>query len=125
MYPIEYTWTNEETINTGINIETVNESKLKLQDIFNDSESIHLKFSTCTGTLFIPTSINAKIDKIVVIINDVQAIRWDPLTPTFLPKNPEVIEANKGKIIIVKYIIWILWLYFLLIYKMQLIFLNL
>jgi hypothetical protein len=78
---------------------------LKLQDIFNDSESIHLKFSTCTGTLFIPTSINAKIDNIVVIINDVQATRWDPLTPTFLPKNPENMEANKGKIIIVKYII--------------------
>ena len=93
--------------------------------MFNDSESIHLKLSTCTGTLFIPTSTNANTDSMVVVINEVQAIKWDPFTPTFLPKNPEIIEANKGKIIIVKYITWILWLYFLLIYRMQLIYLSL
>jgi len=28
----------------------------------------------------------------------------DPLTPIFLPKNPDDIEASKGKIIIAKYI---------------------
>ena len=102
---MEYTWTREETINTGINIETVKESKLKLQDIFNDSESIHLKFSIYTGILFIPTSTNAKIQSIIVNINDVQAIKCDPFIPTFLPKNPDIIEANKGNIIIFKYII--------------------
>jgi hypothetical protein len=86
-------------------METVRESKLKLQDTFNDSESIHLKFSIYTGILFIPTSANAKIQSIVVNINDMQAIKCDPFTPIFLPKNPDIIEANKGNIIIVKYII--------------------
>jgi hypothetical protein len=86
-------------------METVRESKLKLQDIFNDSESIHLKFSMYTGILFIPTSINAKIESIVVSTNDAQAIKCEPFTPTFLPKNPDIMEANKGNIIIVKYII--------------------
>ena len=92
-------------INTGINIETVKESKLKLQDIFNDSESIHLKLSICTGILFIPTSTNAKIESIMVSINDIQAIKCDPFIPIFLPKNPDMIEASKGNIIMVKYII--------------------
>ena len=105
MYPIEYTCTREETINTGINMETVKESKLKLQATFNDSESIHLKFSIYTGLLFIPTSINANIESTIVNSNDVQAIRCDPFIPTFLPKNPDIIEASKGNIIIVKYII--------------------
>ena len=105
-------------------METVKESKLKLHDMFNDSESIHLKFSIYTGVLFIPTSKNAIIESIVVNINDVQAIRCDPFTPIFLPKNPDIMDANKGKIIIVKYIvIYIQWQCFLLIYKMQPIFL--
>jgi hypothetical protein len=43
MYPIEYTCTKEDTISTGINIETVKESKLKPQDIFKISASTHLK----------------------------------------------------------------------------------
>jgi hypothetical protein len=34
--------TKEETINTGISIDTVRESKLKAQAMFNASESIHL-----------------------------------------------------------------------------------
>jgi hypothetical protein len=42
MYPIEYTCTKDDTINTGINMETVKESKLNAQDTFKDSESIHL-----------------------------------------------------------------------------------
>ena len=86
-------------------METVKESKLKLQDIFSDSESIHLKLYMYTGILFIPTSINARTENIIVNIKDVQAIRCDPFIPTFLPKNPDIIEANKGNIIIVKYII--------------------
>jgi hypothetical protein len=86
-------------------METVNESKLKLHDIFNDSESIHPKLFIYTGILFIPTSINAIIESIVVKTNDVQAIKCDPFTPIFLPKNPDIIDANKGNIIIVKYII--------------------
>ena len=96
--------TNEETINTGINIDTVNESKLKLHKTFNDSESIHLKSWTETGILFIPTSKKAKIAKKVVVITDKHVIIWAPLTPTFLPKNPETIEPNKGSIIMAKYI---------------------
>ena len=90
---------------TGINIDTVKESKLKLHKTFNDSESIHLKSFTETGMLFKPTSIKASVAKIVVVITDVHAIICDPLTPIFLPKKPEEIEPNKGNIIIIKYII--------------------
>ena len=65
------------------------------------------------------------IANIVVIIILKQVKIRAPLTPTFLPKNPETIDPNKGNIIILKYIIYILLLYFLLIYKKLLKFLNL
>jgi len=97
--------TREETISTGINIDTVNVSKTNPQDIFSDSESIHLNNLMYTEILLIPTSKKANIASVVVINTDTQVIIWEPLIPTFLPKKPETIEANKGKIIIVKYII--------------------
>jgi hypothetical protein len=105
MYPIEYMCTNEDTTRTGINIETVKESKLKLHSTFNDSESIHLKSFMDTGMLFKPTSKKANVAKMVVVTTDVHAITCDPLTPIFLPKKPEDIEDSKGSIIIIKYII--------------------
>ena len=105
MYPIEYTCTNDETMRTGINIDTVKESKLKLHKTFKDSESIHLKSFMETGMLFKPTSKKANTAIIVVVITDIHVIKCDPLTPIFLPKKPEEIEPNKGNIIIIKYII--------------------
>ena len=117
-------WTNEETINTGISIDTVNESKWKPHNIFNDSESIHLKRLIDTGILLNPTSKKAVIANNVVISIKDEVIKCDPLTPSFLPKNPEDIEESKGKIIIVKYILYILLLYYLLIYKKLLKFLK-
>ena len=33
-------------------------------------------------------------------------IKCEPLTPIFLPKNPEIIDPSKGKNKIVKYIIF-------------------
>ena len=74
MYPIEYMCTNEEIINTGINMDTVKESKLKLHSMFNDSESTHLKSCTDTGILFSPTSTKDNMDIIVVITTDEQVI---------------------------------------------------
>jgi hypothetical protein len=97
--------TKEETISTGISIDTVNESKLKLHSTFNDSESIHLNNLTDTGILLIPTSKKDIIERKVVIIKDEQVIIWEPVTPTFLPKKPDTIDPSKGNIIIVKYII--------------------
>ena len=120
MYPIEYTWTKEETISTGINIDTVKESKLNPHNIFRDSESIHLNSFTVTGIPLNPTSKNAVIANIVVIITEVHVIHWAPLTPILRPKNPDTIEDNKGKRIKAKYIICNLKQYFLLIYKMLL-----
>ena len=73
--------TKQETISTGINIETVKESKLKPQDIFNDSESIHLNKWIDTGRLFKPTSKKANIAQRVVIITDIQVINCAPCTP--------------------------------------------
>ena len=105
MYPIEYMWTNEETINTGISIETVRESNKNPQDIFKDSESIHLSNLICTGALLRPTSKKHVIAKIVVNITHVHVIIWEPVTPNFLPKKPDKIEPNKGNTIRVKYII--------------------
>ena len=105
MYPIEYICTSEETIKTGINIDTVKESKLKLHNTFNDSESTHLNSCKDTEILFRPTSINANMESKVVATTDVHVIHWDPVTPTFLPRKPETIEPNKGNIIIAKYII--------------------
>jgi hypothetical protein len=86
-------------------METVKESKLKLQSTFSDSESIHLKSFTDTGMLFKPTSKKASVAIIVVVITEVHAIICDPLTPIFLPKKPQDIEPSKGNIIIIKYII--------------------
>ena len=97
--------TNEDTIKTGINIDTVKESNTNPQYTFNDSESIHLNILINTGMLLSPTSKNDTIASIVVVITDVHVIIWEPVTPTFLPKNPDTIEPNKGKNIIVRYII--------------------
>jgi hypothetical protein len=55
--------------------------------------------------LFNPTSKKTTIAKIVVTITELHVINCAPLTPTFLPKNPETIDPNKGKTIIAKYII--------------------
>ena|ERR1700712_585415 len=97
--------TKEETINTGINIDTVKESKLNPHDIFKDSESIHLKRCIDTGMLFKPTSKKASIAHVVVKITHKHVINCAPLTPIFLPKNPDAIDPNKGNTIIAKYII--------------------
>ena len=105
MYPIEYICTKEETINTGISIETVNESKWNPHDTLSDSESIHLNTSIDTGILFSPTSKKATTANIVVNTTAVQVIKWAPVTPIFLPKKPEAIDPNSGKIIITRYII--------------------
>ena len=67
---------------------------------FNDSLSIHLNNLIDTGILFKPTSIKAIIANIVVIITLIHVIICAPLTPTFLPKKPDTIDPNKGKIII-------------------------
>jgi hypothetical protein len=55
--------------------------------------------------LFKPTSKNIMLANRVVIITELQVINCAPETPTFLPKNPDIIEPNKGKIIKDKYII--------------------
>src|SRR6267154_1171903 len=117
--------TKEETIKTGINIDTVKLSKLKAHNTLRDSLSIHLNRFIDTGMLFKPTSKKATIANKVVTITLVHVINCAPLTPTFLPKKPDTIDPNKGKVIMAKYIIYILLLYFLLIYKMQLEYLNL
>jgi hypothetical protein len=59
----------------------------------------------CTGILAKPTSKKHITAINVVIKTDVHVIKCDPVTPIFLPKNPEKIEANKGKNIIIRYII--------------------
>jgi len=108
MYPIEYICTREETISTGISILTVKLSKWKSHRTSSDSLSIHLKRFIDTGILFRPTSKKAIITNKVVKIIDRDVTNCAPLTPTFLPKNPETIAPNKGKIIMAKYIIYIL-----------------
>ena len=103
MYDIEYTWTKELIIKTGINIDTVKLSNSKPHIILIHSESIHLNNSIETGILLNPTSKNANTAKIVVTITLKHVISCAPRTPTFLPKKPETIDPNKGKIIILKY----------------------
>src|SRR5713226_5153081 len=116
--------TKEETIKTGINIDTVKLSKLKAHNTLSDSLSIHLKRFIDTGMLFKPTSKKATIANKVVTITLVHVINCAPLTPIFLPKKPETIDPNKGKIIIARYIIYILLQYYPSICKMQLEYLN-
>ena len=113
MYDIEYTWTKELIIKTGINIDTVKLSNSKPHIILIHSESIHLNNSIETGILLNPTSKKANIAKIVVTITLEHVINCAPRTPTFLPKKPETIDPNKGKNIILKYIIYILLKHFL------------
>jgi hypothetical protein len=105
---MEYTCTKELTIRTGINMDTVRLSKLKPHKALSDSLSIHLKRFIDVGILFKPTSKKAMIASKVVIITDVHVINCAPLTPIFLPKNPEAIDPNNGKVTIAKYIICIL-----------------
>ena len=117
--------TNDDTISTGINIDKVKQSKLNPHDTLKLSISIHFIKCIVTNWLFKPTSIKEIITKIVVIITQVQVINCDPLIPTFLPKNPENIDPKIGNSISVKYIIYTLSLYYLLIYKMLQVYLDL
>ena len=105
MYEIEYIWTKELIIKTGKSIVTVKLSNSKPHIMLNHSLSIHLNNSIETGILFKPTSKKASIDNNVVDITQLHVIIWAPLTPIFLPKNPDAIDPNKGSIIIAKYII--------------------
>jgi hypothetical protein len=73
--------------------------------MFKDSESIHLNKWIDTGILFKPTSKKASIANVVVVITQQHVINCAPVTPTFLPKKPEIIEPNKGNMIKAKYII--------------------
>src|SRR5205823_14479227 len=98
---------------------------LKPHKTLKDSLSIHLKRFIDTSIPFIPTSKNAIILNKVVNITQLVVIICAPVIPTFLPKKPDTIEPNKGKIIKDKYIIYIVLLYFLLIYKMLLKYLDL
>ncbi|WP_414114364.1 hypothetical protein, partial [Staphylococcus hominis] len=86
--------TRDETISTGINIDTVKESKLKAHETFNDSESIHLNRCITTGMLLKPTSKNIVIDNNVVIITQTHVIICAPETPIFLPINPDIVDPN-------------------------------
>ena len=104
IYPIEYICTRLDTINTGINIDIVKESKLKLHDIYIDSTSIHLNNTISTGILLKPTSRNINIANIVVNTIDTQVMMCVPVNPIFLPNKPGMIELIKGNIINVKYI---------------------
>lgn len=61
-------WTTLEITSTGINMDTVTESKLKLHETSRDSLFSHLNNSKETGMLFNPTSKKAKTAKKVVII---------------------------------------------------------
>ena len=93
--------------------------------MFSHSLSIHLNNSIETGILLKPTSKKANIAKIVVTITLEHVINCAPRTPTFLPKKPETIDPNKGKNIILKYIIYILLKHSLLICKKRLEYPNL
>lgn len=86
---------------------------MKAQVTARDSESTHLKSSIDTGALFKPTSRKAKVARHVVISTDEHVINCAPLTPTTLPKKPDTIEPNMGKVIIAKYIIYTLLICFL------------
>lgn len=59
--------------------------------------------------LFKPTSKKATIANKVVTITHRDVINCAPLTPTFRPKKPETTDPNNGKVIIAKYIIYILY----------------
>jgi len=100
--------TKEDTISTGISIETVKESKLNPHTTLRDSISTHLNVNTDTGMPFKPTSKNINMAISVVVITHVLVIACAPLTPTFLPNSPDVIDPNKGNTIMAKYIIYIL-----------------
>jgi len=102
IYPIEYICTRLETIKTGINIDIVKESKLKLHSIFIDSTSIHLNNLNSTGILLNPTSKNITIANNVVNTIKLHEKIWVPVTPIFLPSKPGIIELIRGKKIKVK-----------------------
>ena len=82
--------------------------QLNAQETFKYSASIHRNKCIFTGLLFKPTSIKAKRAKIVVVNTHVHVINCDPLTPTFLPKKPDIIDPKIGNPIKARYIIYFL-----------------
>jgi len=74
--------------------------------MLNDSLLTHSNNEIDTELLLNPISKKAIIAKIVVIITLLLLIICDPVTPDFLPKNPDTIDPNNGKNIIVKYIVF-------------------
>lgn len=55
--------------------------------------------------VFNPTSQKTTTANTVVNTTAIHVASLDPETPAFLPKKPEDIDPNSGKIIIAKYII--------------------
>ena len=89
-------------------MDTVKKSKLKAHSMFIEPKSSHLHKDMLTDMLLKATSKNTNTANTVVVITETLVISCAPLTPTFLPKNPETIEPNKGNIITARYIIYIL-----------------
>ena len=70
--------------------------------MLSNSESTHLNKSIFTVILCIPTSRKLNMTRIVLINIEKDVIICAPLIPIFLPNNPDIIDPNKGKIIIIK-----------------------
>ena len=66
--------------------------------MFKFSTSNHLNKCKTTEELFKPTSIKIVIAMNVVITIDKHVIKWEPVIPIFLPKNPDIIEPIIGNI---------------------------
>ena len=97
--------TSRDTTSTGISIDVVRESKLKLHDTSSDSESTHLHSVIPTGVPLSVTSVNASPARAVVAPTHVHVTNWDPVTPIRLPNHPDARDPNIGSTMIAKYTI--------------------
>ena len=86
MYPIEYKWTQKETVVTTINIDDVKASILNDQSTINDPEVIQLKRKIISVFVDGRYSKNIFHDKIVEMKSKKVDTTSELLSPNILPK---------------------------------------
>ena len=100
MYPIEYIWTKDETDVTTTNIIDDKGSIFIDQLTSNVQELIQVVIIILSWYWLNITSYSTKPDKIADIETNKLVIISEFLSPINLPKNPDIIEATRGRAII-------------------------
>ena len=97
MYPIEYMWTKDETDVTTTSITADNGSINMDQLTSRDPELIQVAMTIFSSYWLKITWYRTNMDKNAEIETRILVTSSEFLSPIYLPKKPEIIDAAKGR----------------------------